>query len=108
MNIFDKPYYPLHYFSYEIFVKCPKCNGHGKITSSEDGQYFKRNEAAKFNCLDCGHISDSNKQWLGYYVGYLGLDYKGRACQHCGSKFQKEFERTKEPYLLAEPTEVAT
>lgn len=100
MNIFDKPYYPLHHFGYEIFVKCPKCSGRGKILTSKEGYFYERDKNAKIKCCDCGYISYSHKSWLGYYVGYIGLEYKGRACGNCGSMFQKEFERTKEPYKL--------
>lgn len=98
MNIFNKEYFPLHHFSHEVFVKCPKCSGFGKVTTLKDGYYHEKDKSAKFNCFDCGYLTASQKEWSGYYVGYIGLDYKGRACANCGSVFQKEFEKTKIPY----------
>lgn len=98
MNIFDKEYFPLHHFSYEVFVRCPKCSGLGKVTTVKEGYFYEKDKSAKFSCLECGHLSASVKEWLGYYVGYIGFDYKGKACGNCGSVFQKEFEITKTPY----------
>lgn len=100
MNIFDKPYFPLDHFSYEVFVRCPNCNGKGKVTTAMEGYFYERNKSAKFNCLDCGQTSPSEEEWFGYYIGYIGFDYKGRACGHCGSVFQKVFEKTQAPYKI--------
>lgn len=98
MNIFDKPYYPLHYFGYEIYVKCPKCNSCAKITTLKEGYFNQREQSAKLNCKKCGHLSDSQKEWEGFYIGYAGQDYKGRSCGFCGSEFNYETEPTKKPF----------
>jgi hypothetical protein len=98
MNIFDKPYYPLSYFNYEVFVHCPKCHGLGVVTGDKEAKYFERDKSAKFRCFHCGYLAGNPTEWLGFYVGYIGLHYKGRACGNCGSLIQKEFPITKTPY----------
>jgi hypothetical protein len=98
MNIFDKPYFPLHYFGYEIFVKCPKCESCSKITTLKEGYFSEREKSAKLTCKKCGHLSDSQKKWEGYYIGYAGQNYRGRSCGFCGSEFNYETEPTKQPF----------
>jgi hypothetical protein len=98
MNIFDKPYYPLAYFNYEVYVHCPKCREIGLVKADKEVEPYKRDKTARFHCLACGHLAGNPKSWLGYYVGYVGLHYKGRACGNCGSTIHKEFPLTKIPY----------
>lgn len=101
VNIFDKPYYPLAHFNHEIYVHCPKCQGLGVVTADKEAKLYERDKSAKFQCFQCGYLAGNPKVWLGYYIGYIGLSYKGRACGFCGSKFQKEFAKTKTPYKEA-------
>ncbi len=100
MNIFNKPYYSLRHFAYEIFVKCPKCQGLSKVTTLEkDSPHGEcNNPHSKLSCFECGYLSAKDIKWMGFYVGYIGNEYKGRACGFCGTKFQKEFNLTKTPY----------
>lgn len=98
MNIFDKPYYPLYYFGYEIYVECPKCSLCSKITTTKEGVFCQREESAKLTCKICGYMSNSQKKWEGFYIGYTGQSYRGRNCGFCGSGLNYETEPTKKPY----------
>jgi hypothetical protein len=98
MNIFDKPYYLLHYFSNEIHVKCPSCSGLATITSNNELNCSERDKSARLSCLKCGYITGSKKKWEGFYIGYIGKDYNGQNCGHCGSKFYFETKPTKKTY----------
>ena len=96
MNIFNKPYYSLRYFESEIFVKCPKCQGCSKITTTKSDSDTEKKST--LSCFNCGYVSNKELNWMGYYVGYIGSEYRGRACGFCGTKFNKEFKLTKKPY----------
>lgn len=102
--IFNKPYYPLSYFNYEVFVHCPKCNKLGVIKTDKELNFYPRKEKAQFICFSCTYRENAEKEWHGYYIGYLGKSYKWGACKFCGNPLFKEFEKTKTPYKSSKVT----
>jgi hypothetical protein len=78
MKRFTQPAYSIYYFSDEIFVKCPKCNGFAKVNITRESDYCYKKS---LNCFECGFMT--TKGWFGYWEGFIKFH-----CGFCGSKIE--------------------
>lgn len=103
MNEKFNTYYSTIHFSNKIFVKCPKCNNIGKITTNFLTRYTipycSHNFESKFVCLTCCHmINSKDNKWYGKFIGCIGEYHGGLACRVCGSKVFKILAPTNKIY----------
>ena len=85
---FNAPMYSIYHFSDLIWVRCPQCQGIGKVEADSSDP---RRPSAQFSCLMChAHRSDL-AEWSGPLQGVVS-----QACAVCGSMIRHVGEPTRD------------